>query len=257
MTYAYLDRYDQPDTQISMSKGRLTAGSAIGILVMNDWYPYLPGDVANASTYDFPVHYKILEDITGERIYRADPALLDLVIEGGKELQKQGVRAIVGACGYFGNYQKEAAAILDVPVFLSSLLQAPIIKHGLKPVQKVGIMCADADSLTPELLRQCGVGDVADVVIAGAQDLPEFQNVEQGTGTGHFNGYRLQQELVGLAKQFVSNNPDVGAILLECSAFPPFAWAIQNAVELPVFDFSTLINWVYNAVVRRPFAGFI
>jgi len=255
MVYGFMPGPEQVNTQISMSKGRLTAGNAIGILVMNDWYPYLPGDVANASTYGFPVHYEILEDITVERILRADPALLDLVIEGGKELQKHGVRAIVGACGYFGNYQKEVAAILDIPVFLSSLLQAPIIKRGLKPDQKVGIMCGHAESLTPKLLSQCGVGDLADVVIAGAQDLPEFQNILQGTGS--FNGYRLQQELAGLAKQFVSDNPDISAILLECSAFPPFAWAIQNAVKLPVFDFTTLINWVYNAVVRRPFAGFV
>ena len=255
MTYAYLDKPDQPSTQISMSKGRLTAGNAIGILVMNDWYPYLPGDVANASTYNFPVQYKILEDITVERILKADPAILDLVIEGGKELQRQGVRAIVGACGYFGNYQKEAAARLDIPVFISSLLQAPIIKRGLKPDQKIGIMCGHAGSLTPKLLSQCGVDDSSDAVIVGAQDLPEFQNILQGTG--HFNGYKLQQELVGLAKQFVTSNPEIGAILLECSALPPFAWAIQNAVKLPLFDFSTLINWVYNAVVRRPFAGFI
>ena len=255
MTYAHLNSLDQPDIQISMSKGRLTGGNAIGILVINDWYPYLPGDVANASTYNFPVQYKILEDITVERILRADPALLDLVIEGGKELQKQGARAIVGACGYFGNYQKEAAAIFDIPVFLSSLLQASVIKRGLKPAQKVGIICGDADSLTPKLLSQCGVDDLTGIVIAGAQDLSEFQNVLQGTG--HFNGYKLQHELVGLAQQFVSDNPQIGAILLECSAFPPFAWAIQNAVKLPVFDFSTLINWVYNAVVRRPFAGFV
>jgi len=241
--------------EIWMSKGQLTAGNAIGILVMNDWYPYLPGDVANASTYNFPVMYKILEDITVERIFRADPAILDLVIKGGEELQRQGVRAIVGACGYFGNYQREAAARLDIPVFISSLLQAPIIKRGLKAEQKVGIICASADSLTPQLLSQCGVDDSSDVVIAGGQDLPEFKNIPEGTG--HFNGYKIQQELVALAKQFVASNPEIGAILLECSALPPFAWAIQNAVKLPVFDFSTLINWVYDAVVRRPFAGFI
>lgn len=255
MAYAYLNRPDNPDMEIWMSKGQLTAGNAIGILVMNDWYPYLPGDVANASTYNFPVMYKILEDITVERILKADPAILDLVIKGGEELQRQGVRAIVGACGYFGNYQKEAAARLDIPVFISSLLQAPLIKRGLKPGQKVGIMCGHAGSLTPRLLSQCGVDDSSDVAIIGAQDLPEFKNILEGTG--HFNGYKLQEEFVELAKQFVSNNREIGAILFECSALPPFAWAVQNAVKLPVFDFSTLINWVHNAVVRRPLAGFI
>jgi len=255
MTYSYLSGGDLPDADISMPENQLIAGNAIGILVMNDRYPYLPGDVVNASSYNFPVHYKILEEITVERILKADPTLIDSVIRGAQELQAQGVRAIVGACGYFANYQEKAAAAVDIPVYISSLLQAPIIKKGLKPDQKVGIMCANAGGLTPGLLGQCGLSDLADVVIAGAQDLPEFRNITESTG--HFNSYKVQQELVGLARQFVSDNPNIGAILLECSAFPPFAYAIQNAVKLPVFDFSTLINWVYSAVVRRPFAGFI
>ncbi len=111
MVYGFMPGPEQVNTQISMAKGAANRRQCHRILVMNDWYPYLPGDVANASTYNFPVLYKILEDITSAR---ADPALLALVIEGGKELQKQGVRAIVGACGYFGIYQKETAAMLDV-----------------------------------------------------------------------------------------------------------------------------------------------
>ena len=85
--------------------------------------------------------------------------------------------------------------------------------------------------------------------------MPEFRNILQCTG--HFNSYKIKQELVGLAKKFVSDNPDIGAILLECSDMPPYAWAIQNAVRLPVLDFISLINWVYNVVVRHPFSGFV
>ena len=255
MVHGYMPGPEQVNTQISIPKGQAIAGNAIGILVLDLWYPYLPGNVANASTYNFPVQYKILRGSTIPQILSADPTLLDLIVEGGRELEKQGVRAIVGACGYFGNYQKEAAAILDVPVFLSSVLQIPIIRRGLKPNQKVGIICAVADSLTPKLLSQCGIDDLSDIVIAGAQDLPEFQNILQCTGS--FNSHEIEQQLVELAKQLVSNNPDIGAILLECSDMPPYAWAIQNAVRLPVLDFTTLIDWVYNTVVRRPFAGFI
>lgn len=255
MVYGFMPGPEQVNTQISIPKGQAIAGNAIGIIVLDLWYPYLPGNVANASTYNFPVQYKILRGSTIPQILSADPTLLDLIVEGGRELEKQGVRAIVGACGYFGNYQKEAAAILDVPVFLSSVLQIPIIRRGLKPNQKVGIICAVADSLTPKLLSQCGIDDLSDVVIAGAQDLPEFQNILQCTGS--FNSHEIEQQLVELAKQLVSDNPDIGAILLECSDMPPYAWAIQNAVRLPVLDFTTLIDWVYNTVVRRPFAGFI
>jgi len=255
MVYGFMPGPEQVNTQISIPKGQAIAGNAIGILVLDLWYPYLPGNVANASTYNFPVQYKILRGSTIPQILSADPTLLDLIVEGGRELEKQGARAIVGACGYFGNYQKEAAAILDVPVFLSSVLQIPIIRRGLKPNQKVGVICAVADSLTPKLLSQCGIDDLSNIVIAGAQDLPEFQNILQCTGS--FNSYEIEQQLVELVKQLVNNNPDMGAILLECSDMPPYAWAIQNAVKLPVLDFTTLINWVYNTVVRRPFAGFI
>lgn len=254
MVYGYIEGPGQPDVRLSISKGQAFAGVAIGILVLDLWYPYLPGNVANASTFGFPVHYKILKGM-GANILKADPAILDAAVEAGKELQQQGVRAIVGACGYFANYQKQIAARLDVPVFLSSLLQIPIIKRSLKPDKKVGILSADSSALTPGLLSQCGVTDLSDVVIAGAQDLLEFQNILKCNGS--LNSHKIEQELAGLATNLIQDNPDIGAILLECSDMPPYAWAIQNATRLPVFDFITLINWVYIATVRRPLTGFV
>jgi hypothetical protein len=245
---------DQPDTAVSITEKQRIAGHAIGIIVLDVWYPLLPGNVANATSYSFPVLYGTLKG-AGAEVLKGDTALLDKIIEAGKELEKQGVRAIVGSCGYFGFYQREAAAALHVPIFLSSLLQVPSIIQSLKVEQKVGIMCASADSLTPNIFKACGIDNLSRVAIIGAQDLPEFKNILQSRG--HFNSFKLEQDLVSLAKQFTKNNPDVGAILLECSDMPPYAWAIQKAISLPVFDFITMINWVYNAVVRRPFAGFI
>lgn len=255
MTYAYLSGLEQPDTRISIPKGQATGGHAIGILVLDVWYPPLPGNVANASTYRFPVMFKILKGATIDRVVSADPALLNMILEGGRELEGQGVRALVGACGYFANYQREAAAALHVPTFLSSLLQIPLITQALRPQQKVGILCADADSLTNEVLEACGIFDLSRIAIMDAQDVPEFRNIS--LCTGHLNSHRVQEGLVGAARQLVHENPDVGALLIECSDMPPYAWAIQNAVRLPVFDFTTMINWVFNAVVRQPFGGFL
>ena len=255
MTYAYLPGPQQPDTDIQMLKGQAVAGCAIGILVLDLWYPYLPGNVANGSTYNFPVLFKILKGTTVPQILNADPSLLDMIVEGGKELEQQGVRAIVGACGYFGHFQEEASRRLSVPTYLSSVLQVPVMLRGLKSDQKVGIICGSGPHLTPSLLNQCGVKDLSRVVIVGAQDCPEFGNITKCTG--HFVSAKIEKELVGLARELVSKNPEVGAILLECSDLPPYAWAIQNAVRLPVFDFPTLTTWIYHGVVRRPFAGFV
>jgi len=255
VTYGYMPGPGQVDVDITIPSGQHVTGGAIGILVLTLAYPLLPGNVANASTYDYPVLFKVLDGTDIPQILGADPSLLDKVIEGGRELERQGARAVIGACGYFANYQKEAAVALNIPTFLSSLVQIPVMRQSLKPGQKVGVICADRPSLTPNALSQCGVGDLDSLVVYGAQDLPEFRNILDGTG--HLNSHQLEQELVGLAKQMVAENPDIGAILLECSDMPPYAWAVQNATRLPVFDFITMINWIQGAVVRRPFTGFM
>ena len=255
MTYGYMLGHEQIDSEVTIPSGQHVAGGAVGILTLTLSYPLLPGNVANASTYDFPVLFKILEDTSIPQILGSDHSLLDKVIGGARELERQGVRAVVGACGYFANYQKEAAAALDVPTYLSSLLQIPVISRALKSDQKVGVLCANAAALTPQTLGQCGVDDLSGIVVYGAEDLPEFRNILECTG--HFNSRKLELELVGRAREMVGDNPEVGAILLECSDMPPYAWAIQNATRLPVFDYTTLIDWVYRAAVRQPFAGLI
>ena len=85
--------------------------------------------------------------------------------------------------------------------------------------------------------------------------MPEFQKLIKCIG--RFNSAKMEQEIVGLARNLAAENPEIGAIILQCSDLPPYAWAIQRATKLPVFDMTTLIDWVYRAVVRRPFAGFI
>jgi hypothetical protein len=45
--------------------------------------------------------------------------------------------------------------------------------------------------------------------------------------------------------------------VFECTELSPHAVAIQNAVRLPVYDFTTMINYMYSACVRRDFTGHI
>ena len=49
----------------------------------------------------------------------------------------------------------------------------------------------------------------------------------------------------------------VKALLLECSLLPPYAAAVQSAVQVPVFDYITMANHVFHAVVKQPYAGFM
>ena len=74
---------------------------------------------------------------------------------------------------------------------------------------------------------------------------------------GSLDSERIEREAVGVAKKLISENPGMGALLLECSDLPPYALAIQKEVNLPVFDFITMIQFVHSALVRKEFQGFM
>ena len=55
----------------------------------------------------------------------------------------------------------------------------------------------------------------------------------------------------------MARDETIKAMLLECSLLPPYAAALQAAVQVPVFDYITMINFVFSAVVKQPYEGFI
>ncbi|MFZ5946089.1 MAG: aspartate/glutamate racemase family protein [Bacillota bacterium] len=237
-------------------KGQVISGYTVGILLLDVWYPLLPGNVVNASTYSYPVRHKLVPGANQKRMHSGDPTLIDDLIKAGRELEMEGVRAICGACGYFGHFQPQMAAAMNVPVFLTSLVQIPLIRQGLKPGQKIGILCADKPSLTPELMKKCGTDDPSICVIEGLGEEPEFSAL-LNSDRGCFNNAKIREEVVNAAKRIVQNNSNIGAILLECSDMPPYASEVQKAVNLPVYDFITMINWVNHAVAQKSYNGFM
>ena len=96
--------------------------------------------------------------------------------------------------------------------------------------------------------------DTASLIIKNIGDLPAFHPIRYGeTRLDH---KKLTEELCEAVKDALYSNPDVGAILLECSDLPPYARAIQSVSGLPVFDFNTMIDLVYHAVVQKTYYGY-
>lgn len=230
-------------------------GESIGILILDATYPCIPGNVGNASTFPFPVRYKRVKEASIERLVKQkDITLLEPFIDAAIELQEEGVKAITGACGFMALFQREVSDAVDVPVFLSSLLQIPFIYQIKK--QKIGIITADSKSLTPEHFISVGVNKEIPLLIGGMEDQKEFREAileEKGT----LDSDLIESEVVGVAKKLITENPDIGALVLECSDLPPYAHAIQKEVNLPIFDFTTMIQYVHTALVRKEFQGFM
>ena len=73
----------------------------------------MPGDMANASTFEFQVQHKIVTSSTLKAVKQADPKVGRALIKAAQALQSQGVRAIVGGCGFFGYFQQLVTLVED------------------------------------------------------------------------------------------------------------------------------------------------
>ena len=235
--------------------GRTTYGESIGILMLDTRFPRIPGDIGNATTFDFPVRFKVVKGASPSRVViESDPALLQPFVDAAQELEAEGVRAITTSCGFLAMFQKEMAAAVDIPVFTSSLLQAPVVYRMLKPDQKIGILTAHGETLDHRHLRAAGIGEDVPVVIGGSQHTEAFYGVFVK------NGLRLDTEaaeagVVRMACDMIERHPEVGAFVCEGTNFSSFGPAVQEATGRPFFDVVTMTHWVHQAVVKRRVPG--
>ncbi|RKX79079.1 MAG: aspartate/glutamate racemase family protein [Spirochaetes bacterium] len=239
-----------------VKEGQVSYGEAIGIILLENYAPFIPGDVANATTYSYPVRFQRVEGFTVERIFKHDLTLLDSIIDAAKALVREGVRAVTGDCGFMAIYQDKLADTLDVPVFMSSLLQIPFILSIIGQKRRIGIVTASAPSLNEFVFNKIGIHDLSRLVIGGLEDKPNFASAALRE-EGFLDSEKVEGEVVSVAKELAEREPDMGAILLECSLLPPYGAAVREALELPVFDFVTMIDYVFSAVVKKRFKGFM
>jgi len=247
------------DTQVFRARrGQLGYGISIGVLMLDCHIPFVPGDVGNASTYGFPVLFQEVLGATGDAIIvRQDPAVTPHFVEAARHLAAQGVRAITGDCAYMGAYQEAVSEAVEIPVFLSSLLQVPMVAAMLGRDRKLAVLVANGCTVSDRLLGAVGITEALRkrVVFRGLEDKEHFRSVILDE-RGELDFARMEAEIVEAATQIVTDDPSVGAFLLECSDLPPYSHAIHLATGRPVFDWIGFINYVHHAVVPSAYPGF-
>ena len=65
----------------------------------------------------------------------------------------------------------------------------------------------------------------------------------------------IEEEVMQAVIKLQKNNPNMGALVLECTDLPPFADKIQQQLNMPVFDLTTLTKMVHDVVLRKPYLG--
>ncbi len=259
-------QHDSAIQQITARPNRRAYGMGLGVILLDDIYPGFPGDVRNASGYPFPIQYEIASGVDIQRLVVDEDKspCLEPLLRAARRLEDMGCRAIVGECGYFAYFQREVAAAVRVPVFMSSLLQAPFARQIIGPDRPIGILMANSTYVTRRHLESVGIDlDSGGYILGGAMDrgqCAEFDHLWTNglrTDPPGANYAKAEAEFISSASDFYAQHPNMGAMLLECTGFPPFARALQAVIQIPLFSWGTLLDYAYSIVVHRDYYGHI
>lgn len=231
--------------------GKSIYGASVGILMLDARFPRIAGDMGNATTWPFPVQYRLVRNATPDAVVRKGaPRLLDPFIEAARDLAWHGVDGITTNCGFLSLFQDELAEAVGIPVATSSLMQVEFVNRLLPKGRRAGVLTISASTLTPAHLQKARV--------------PEGTPIGTTEGGREFTRAILGNELeldVALARQdnvdaaiaLKKSNPDLGAIVLECTNMIPYADDIRRATGLPVFSIYNFVCWFQQSLVPRSF----
>lgn len=230
--------------------------ATLGILMLDTRFPRLAGDVGNPDSFDFPVLYERLQGVSPQQAVREAPGRADLVevlAAAAGRLVQRGADGISTSCGFLALLQGELAVRCPVPIATSSLLQVPLVQNLLPAGRRVGIVTAEAGSLTQAHLAAVGVDPQTPVV--GMPEGGSFAHtfLDNNADLDH---RAVQTELIAAGRRLVAEHVGIGAIVLECTNLPPYARALHEAIGLPVYDARGFLHW-FQAGLRpqKPVGG--
>lgn len=205
----------------------------------------MPGNSTNLKSYPFPVRLVRVEGANVETVitHPSQELLANMIRISKKLINEEGIKAISTSCGFNAIFQKELAEALDVPVFTSALLQVPFVYNLIGKDKVVGVITANKSALTKEHFHACGITDDIKVEVIGLENAKEWSKIFENPDE-KFDIDAVTEEIIGVARKGVAKHPEIGAIVLECTDLPPYAEKIREAVNLPVFDFNSMMGHV-------------
>lgn len=222
----------------------------VGVLMLDNRLPRPVGDVGNARTFEYPVAYGVIPEADSRRVIeqQAD-GLADSVRDVADDLVQLGSRSLTTCCGFLAIFQPELTKAAPVPVATSSLLQIPLVLEVLAPEENVAVLTVNASTLTREYFSSVGVTDehLDRVTVVGLEDTEHFYQMIIGA-IDDLDVARARAEVVAAAVAARRDEPRIGAYVFECTNLPPYADAVRQETGLPVWDATSMINWLQAGV---------
>jgi len=229
--------------------GKSIYGASVGILMLDASFPRISGDMGNALTWPFPVHYRIVRGASPDRVVcKSAEGLLPAFIDAARELISDGVDGITTNCGFLSLFQEELAGAVDAPVATSSLMQVEMVNRLLPPGKRAGVLTISGSTLTRNHLERAGAPP--DTPIGSTEGGREFTRVILNDEL-EMDVEAARADNIDAAVALVERRPDLGAIVLECTNMTPYAQDVRMATGVPGFSMAGFVNWFQSGLAPR------
>lgn len=209
-------------------------GQHVGVLVFQGESPRIPGDPGHGETFPFPVCYEVVEGSFTE-LMAGSAELKQKLCDAVRNLEKKGIRAVIGDCGLMALYQRELAGATALPVLTSALVLVPLLWSLIGGKGLIGIITGHAAFLQEHHLQAAGITAEIKLAIQGMEAEPHFkETVIEGRGDLDVN--LMRRDVLAAAAKLMQKNNEIRAVLLECSNLATYSRYLQEKYRLPVFD---------------------
>jgi len=218
---------------------RLDYESNLNAHLLDYDYPATPGDIDCVDSFDYDVIYRVVPGLTFEMCMsgRMTQEVEAEFIEAVEWLDKKGVSAITGDCGFMLNFQNLARKYTCRPVFMSSLSVLPAISSSFNAKTIIAIFTANKPLLKmmePLILERCRVNTQAsNFIIIGCDEVPGYDAAAKG---GRVDDKEVEHGIIKLAFKTLEDYPKLRGFLFECPKLPRYSDAVREATGLPVYD---------------------
>lgn len=215
----------------------------LGVLIPDVPFLRIAGDIAHPDTFDFPLiteKIKAVVDVRQMVSAQHDVAIVNAYAEGSERLIAEGATFVATSCGFLAPLQNKISLRINRPFISSSLLQLRLVYAIVQ--RPILVLTADSDVLGEGHLRVVGADHIPHCIV-GLQDIPAFAN-PIFSGSGMLNVKDVGEAIEEKLNSALVENPDIGAVVLECHNLGTWRERSAKATGLPVFDIVTLVNMV-------------
>ncbi|MFC3895368.1 hypothetical protein ACFOWZ_28140 [Lentzea rhizosphaerae] len=222
----------------------------LGILMLEGKMADVPGCMASAETFGYPVIRHVVRGSTTPRSQAEAEAMLPLYVEAARELEAQGATVITANCGLIALLQDQLSAAVSVPVVTSSLALVPAISTlvGNRPI---GVLTFFTEAVGERNFRASGwSSEDVPVVIGGVGKHPSWlEFLETKEITPALRG-QMRQDLLSVVEDMLAREPSLGAIVCECTMLPAVLDDVRANSPVPIFDILTALDWAVSGFER-------